>query len=1488
MRQRRVGGGRVRLLLVALLIICISVSGVAPPFSFPPVAANPDFSTLYFVNEQHTVNGLSACKLNETNSASENETHLDLDGGSYTVWVAVRVFIRHSNESETELTDGTYNINVTRSSDGQGIQTVNWTCPQTNIFSGDSLVVRVYLKVGTTAWYEKATFISNHLSCAYLSSTVWTFHLWTKRSYDPGIPKWGIPPWTACYFYWGDSDHESKISNIQFCNIQYSSISPQDNYVTQETEDVTFSVYWSSTSNLSHYIFSYKVGDDWTNETYSFPQGVSEAWSNVTKNVDNFPDSDGKWIYWRFYANDTSGGCLSTPIRRVFNWESLPPVSRFAAGKHAISGMNHIYYNGSKEAIYVVYINTSLSTWMYQIICFNLESYEWIGPFNISSCSSDVHYIPSISILPDGRLIVLYSYYSPLKFRISKYSADIESNLTKLCCNWGEEHSIESTSEWGFCYPEAVRTDNYTVVFGRDGTTYDGDWAYYRFTANNWVYSYVKGFSNSTYEGEWFFEGSSPYVDEYGIKGKSYMQAYEYTVDHYAKIGNFTFRTGWAENISMTAYLEILAKSQEASICTSWNTTWLDVSGGTPTWLSWKLTGKNWTDTLEYIKVYSANDYYTTIYCVRLKLNITGCSPIRRFIEGDPSCYFFRPTKFGNKILLSGVKREVTVNKNIHFVYSDDEGATWKLANGTEVKIPISLEEIKVLDSGNKTCESAGQILYNQTAIIMFSYSNRKVKNYTDNLRLLYYPNLGSNSSWHLANVTLENGTYIKLLRGFGDRKSKMIYDEYYNRPSIWFEAGNKIVKAVALPNNFTIYRIVYEDSEYIRGGFELIHESPEAYEIAGDNMKFLLGYPHIGEYDQNMTNTMAYGCKFNANQTGYLSAIHVYQSPSVADESGTIYIKAAIYNETFDLLAISNDIKWVAGSTFYGWGWAITFPNPPYLEESKTYWIVWKVSGVDNEGNPLRYAYTTGLTNQTIHFPNNYTEPFPSHIDLSQATFYNRKISVYGGEKWLVVRGLGHDVWATEPTQIGVEGTIEPGQTITFHTFWTDNSHLDYAELYWNVSGTMQQSGTLDWADNPTEAWSNFTRTLPNQYGITIAWYIIAYDVYNNCGNTTTQYLQLGALHEVSESFSADVEFDFGVSGAYQMPLTFSVAPAFSSDLKGNLASVLSFPVSLVFEESLVWSSLVSSMFNVVPGFSVSEAWDSNVACQFTFPLEFMVQASKGVFLQLLWSFTSNFNVDTTSTFHLTVPWQWAIQYSSVDTQTNFNVPLSFQLPLTLTLQTSLGALTYFVNLAFTVPINLTLNLITHFLNSFNLNVPVNFSTDLNWNANTNLAFQIPIDVFVVAAKGAAYIVVTSLNIIVGLVTGLTVTYGPPPFPGPTPVIPTPSPGPTPAPKPTPSPTTPTYALLGIVLIVAVIAGAAVYGSSRSRPKISAGRKAFSSRKLKGLSLPKWIRKERIKLSRKVESTLKLPTWRKTESKLPKWKRKKKKAEMKKKKIWD
>ena len=981
----------------------------------------------------------------------------------------------------------------------------------------------------------------------------------------------------------------------------YSNLSPENNYVSESADEaVTFSCYWQAIAgNLSHYIFSYKIGEDgaWTNETYSFPEGVTEAWSNITKSLNDFSNSEGKWIYWKFYANNTEGNWKATETRRLFRWESLPPVSRFSAGSHAVRGLRHIFFNGSlyggKEAIYTVYMNTSYSPWKYQMRVFDMESYTWYGPFNISdSPSSDTHLRPAISVLPDGRLIILYGYLTPLGFRISLYSAKTETNLTKLCSNWSVEHQIDVfDSPNCFAYPYPVRFDDTLLVFGRAGV---GNFTFYKWVDNSWIYTYVKRFDNSTYVGDWSLYGYG--INEFGLRLQGYWEvtaagigsAYE------RKLGAWTFRKGYSESMDTEAYLEILANaSGNSQICSSWNTTWQDVSESEPTWLSWKVTGKNWNDTLEYIKVQGSNNIHVRIYCIRLKLKIIGFSPSYIFIWRSstytgltpPLRMYLYPSLVDNKIFVAGCENDGTYgNHNIHFVYSDDKGETWKLVNGTSIGIPIRLDEIKVLDMGgvNGFQITAGPtVMFDSHPIVAVHRYNHQIKGYVSPVQFAYYnASLGQpGGSWIVINCTYENGT---LIYPWKEWVWALIQDPYYNRPSLWLSTGERIKKLVCLPTNFSVFREVYTDNQLfiVGAGFSIIQDSPEAYEVVSINNKLILGYTEIGEFDEPINSTSIYGCKFTVNQSGYLSSVLLYQSPINAGESSSSDAQAAIYNSSFHLIAVSQKSIFTTGCTFYDWHYPITFPDPVYLEAGETYWLVFRVE----EDGKFNYAYTTGTTNQTFHYTGiSWTDDFPQQLNMSDMTFYDRKISVFGYETLMIVRGLGHDVWATEPTHIGVEGTFEPEQTVTFHTYWTDNSHLDYAVFYWNASGSMSQNGTLDWVDNPTEAWSNFTRIIPpDSYGWKIAWYIVAYDIYGNSGNTSLQILNVCMLYSLTfdEALGVDFERRVEVSISRTCTLTFSDSSFKSLEIaviESFNAFVSKFErVSLVFTQILDFAHLI------------------------------------------------------------------------------------------------------------------------------------------------------------------------------------------------------------------------------------------------------------------------------------------------------------------------
>ena len=127
--------------------------------------------------------------------------------------------------------------------------------------------------------------------------------------------------------------------------------------------------------------------------------------------------------------------------------------------------------------------------------------------------------------------------------------------------------------------------------------------------------------------------------------------------------------------------------------------------------------------------------------------------------------------------------------------------------------------------------------------------------------------------------------------------------------------------------------------------------------------------------------------------------------------------------------------------------------------------------------------------------------------------------------------------VYKPTASNIGATNNV-PNESCTFHAYWTAELGLDTAIFYWNVSGTMQPNGTISY-NAETQAWSNFTRLLPDQNGITIAWYIICNDTEGQWGNTSVQFLVLSI--NLTVSFNETLHVSGGLGFSKALLLSFS-----------------------------------------------------------------------------------------------------------------------------------------------------------------------------------------------------------------------------------------------------------------------------------------------------------------------------------------------------------
>ncbi|MHA2404731.1 MAG: hypothetical protein ACXADH_17155, partial [Candidatus Kariarchaeaceae archaeon] len=177
-----------------------------------PITTFQDYTeTRYMRSDIHTINGLSVYNLGTTPSASALEDNQQTPrwSGSDTVYWRIRVWIRHVDTSQTELTSGEYLIG-SRSSDGVGFLTNTWHCDQEPLVDTDAVVIGVYMQIGTTT-YNPTEFITEQLGASQLNDADWSISLYTEREYR-GWPQQR----TRGIFTWGDATHDSRITNFQY------------------------------------------------------------------------------------------------------------------------------------------------------------------------------------------------------------------------------------------------------------------------------------------------------------------------------------------------------------------------------------------------------------------------------------------------------------------------------------------------------------------------------------------------------------------------------------------------------------------------------------------------------------------------------------------------------------------------------------------------------------------------------------------------------------------------------------------------------------------------------------------------------------------------------------------------------------------------------------------------------------------------------------------------------------------------------------------------------------------------------------------------------------------------------------------------------------------------------------------------------------------------------------------------------------------------
>ena len=202
--------------LSVLLVVCFLILALIPE-------ALATTETRYFRSDTATVNGLTTEILGTSNSATfGNRTLLinDAEASATRYYWGHRTYYRTSGGVETEITSGVSNL-FYRSSIGVGWQNVNWSCPQTSISSTDSIVVKVYASLWSSAegyaWTLLDTWQTGQLGTTIINANPWNFTVWTYLAITTGPPK----KWTGA-IYFGNSTYDSRILGFKYGEITKS------------------------------------------------------------------------------------------------------------------------------------------------------------------------------------------------------------------------------------------------------------------------------------------------------------------------------------------------------------------------------------------------------------------------------------------------------------------------------------------------------------------------------------------------------------------------------------------------------------------------------------------------------------------------------------------------------------------------------------------------------------------------------------------------------------------------------------------------------------------------------------------------------------------------------------------------------------------------------------------------------------------------------------------------------------------------------------------------------------------------------------------------------------------------------------------------------------------------------------------------------------------------------------------------------------------
>lgn len=238
----------------------------------------------YFKNAKHTVNGLNTWQF-ATDQTGTSYTESESRSTYYTGCnVGIRVWVRHADGTETEITSGTPVAQVSvAAGESHVLKSAMWNCPQTSLASTDAIVVRVYHDMGGWDLIGTATFITEQLGASQLDASTWTVY------YYLGLSSQIFPrPRSSVAFHFDGSDN-SRIEGFSYtvgAAKEWHDIATWTfNLTARKWFDIAswnFNVSTLQWNNISVWNFNLTTGAWYDIATWSFNL-LTKAWSNLAQ-----------------------------------------------------------------------------------------------------------------------------------------------------------------------------------------------------------------------------------------------------------------------------------------------------------------------------------------------------------------------------------------------------------------------------------------------------------------------------------------------------------------------------------------------------------------------------------------------------------------------------------------------------------------------------------------------------------------------------------------------------------------------------------------------------------------------------------------------------------------------------------------------------------------------------------------------------------------------------------------------------------------------------------------------------------------------------------------------------------------------------------------------------------------------------------------------------------------------------------------------------